>query len=53
MPAARCSRDVRILGTETIADGFPSRLVERALRQGRRIAGTEGSFGALCDEVRS
>ena len=47
MRVARCSRDVRILGTETIGDGFPSRRVEHALRQRHRTAGTAGPFGVL------
>ena len=53
MSVARCSRDVRILGTETIADGFPSRLVAHAPRSRHRTVDTAGSSGVLCDAVRS
>lgn len=53
MPAARCSRDVRIPGTETIADGSPSRREEHTLRQRHRTAGTAELLGVLCDTVCS
>jgi hypothetical protein len=42
MSVARRSRGVRTLGTETIANGFPPRLLLPALHSWRRTAGTAG-----------
>lgn len=49
MSAARCSRDVRISGIETIADGSLLRPVAHALRYRHRTADTVGSFAVRCD----